>query len=66
MAVCLVFDSEAIIMIEEAAELDNYLPLSFKSEQEYITFLWNTFETIRELHQSLITEYRIEDENGLS
>ena len=53
-------------MIEEAAELDNYLPLSFKSEQEYITFLWNTFETIRELHQSLITEYRIEDENGMS
>ena len=33
--------------MEEAAELDNYLPLSFKtpSEQEYIAFLWDTFET---------------------
>ena len=54
--------------MEEAAELVNYLPISFKtnSEQEYITFLWDAFETIRELHQSLITEYRIEDENGTS
>ena len=33
--------------MEEAAELGNYLPLSFKTpnEQEYITFLWETFET---------------------
>ena len=32
--------------MEEAAELGNYLPLSFRtpSEQEYITFLWDTFE----------------------
>ena len=47
MVVCLVFDSEPIILIEEATELGNYLPISFKteSEQEYITFLWNTFET---------------------
>src|SRR5512136_3267935 len=31
----------------EAAELDNYLPLSFKtrSEREYIAFLWDAFET---------------------
>ena len=33
--------------MEEAAKLDNYLPLSFKSpkEQEYIQFLWDAFET---------------------
>lgn len=33
--------------MEEAAELGNYLPLSFKSpkEQEYISFLWDAFET---------------------
>ena len=33
--------------MEEAAELANYLPLSFKtrSEQEYVAFLWNAFET---------------------
>jgi hypothetical protein len=33
--------------MEEAAELVNYLPLSFKSpkEQEYIDFLWDAFET---------------------
>ena len=33
--------------MEEAAELGNYLPLSFKTpkEQEYIEFLWDTFET---------------------
>ena len=32
---------------EEAAELGNYLPLSFKTpkEQEYIEFLWDAFET---------------------
>ena len=32
--------------MEEAAELGNYLPLSFKSpkEQEYIAFLWEAFE----------------------
>ncbi len=33
--------------MEEAAELGNYLPLSFKSpkEQEYVEFLWDVFET---------------------
>ena len=33
--------------MEEAAELANYLPLSFKTpkEQEYIEFLWEAFET---------------------
>ena len=33
--------------MEEAAELSNYLPLSFKthSEQDYIAFLWDAFET---------------------
>ena len=33
--------------MEDAAELSDYLPLSFKSpkEQEYITFLWDAFET---------------------
>jgi len=33
--------------MEEAVELGNYLPLSFKSpkEQEYIEFLWDAFET---------------------
>ncbi|MFY9317392.1 MAG: hypothetical protein WAO95_17780 [Burkholderiales bacterium] len=33
--------------MEEAAELGNYLPLSFKSpkEQEYVEFLWDAFET---------------------
>lgn len=33
--------------MEEAAELGNYLPLSFKSpkEQEYIAFLWDGVET---------------------
>lgn len=33
--------------MEEAAELGNYLPLSFKSpkEHEYIAFLWGAFET---------------------
>lgn len=33
--------------MEEAAELANYLPLSFKteSEQEYIRFLWEAFES---------------------
>jgi hypothetical protein len=33
--------------MEEAAELANYLPLSFKSEkeQEYIRFLWDAFES---------------------
>lgn len=33
--------------MDEAAELGNYLPLSFKSpkEQEYIAFLWDAFET---------------------
>ena len=33
--------------MEEAADLDNYLPLSFKSpkEQEYIAFLWDAFQT---------------------
>lgn len=33
--------------MDEAVELGNYLPLSFKSpkEQEYIDFLWDAFET---------------------
>jgi len=33
--------------VEEAAELADYLPLSFKTpkEQEYIEFLWDAFET---------------------
>ena len=33
--------------MEEAAELANYLPLSFKTlkDQEYIEFLWDAFET---------------------
>lgn len=33
--------------MEEATELSNYLPLSFKSpkEEEYIAFLWDAFET---------------------
>jgi len=33
--------------MEEAAELGNYLPLSFKapSEQDYIAFLWDVFDT---------------------
>ena len=33
--------------MEEAVELANYLPLSFKTpkEQEYIEFLWDAFET---------------------
>jgi len=33
--------------MEEAVELSNYLPLSFKTpkEQEYIEFLWDAFET---------------------
>jgi len=33
--------------MEEAAELSNYLPLSYKSpkEHEYIAFLWDAFET---------------------
>ena len=33
--------------MEEAAELSDYLPLSFTSpkEQEYVAFLWDAFET---------------------
>jgi hypothetical protein len=33
--------------MEEAAELSNYLPLSFKTpkEQEYISFLWDAFDS---------------------
>lgn len=33
--------------MEEAVELANYLPVSFKSpkEQEYVAFLWDAFET---------------------
>ena len=33
--------------MEEAAELGNYLPLSFNrpNEQEYVAFLWDAFET---------------------
>ena len=53
--------------MEEAAELANYLPLSFKTpkEQEYIAFLWDAFETnythgksgMESLHQSLQQNY---------
>jgi hypothetical protein len=33
--------------VETAAESGRYLPLSFKarSEQDFIAFLWDTFET---------------------
>lgn len=33
--------------MEDAADLRNYLPLSFKSpkEQEYMAFLWDVFDT---------------------
>lgn len=33
--------------MDEAHELDDYLPLSFKtvSEQEYIQFLWDAFDS---------------------
>ena len=33
--------------MDEATELGNYLPLSFKgpSEQDYIAFLWDAFES---------------------
>jgi hypothetical protein len=33
--------------MEEASELGDYLPLSFKTpkEEEYIRFLWDAFET---------------------
>ena len=33
--------------MDEATELANYLPLSFKtrSEQDYIRFLWEAFES---------------------
>ena len=39
-------DSEQATM-REAADLGDYLPLSFKSQkgQEYIEFLWDAFET---------------------
>jgi hypothetical protein len=35
------------VAMEEAAELANYLPLSFKTpkEQEYIAFLWDAFQS---------------------
>ena len=38
---------EQVKIMEDAAELANYLPLSFKTpkEQEYIEFLWDAFET---------------------
>jgi hypothetical protein len=34
-------------MKEEAAELANYMPLLFKNptEEDYIEFLWDTFDT---------------------
>ena len=40
--------------MEEAAELGNYLPLSFKtrSEQEYIAFLWYVFEMLLTMWRS--------------
>ena len=33
--------------MEDALELENYLPSTFKTpkEQEYIAFLWDAFET---------------------
>lgn len=33
--------------MEEAGELENYLPFSFKTpkEQDYIEFLWEAFKT---------------------
>ena len=49
--------------MEEAFELDNYLPLSFKTpkEQEYIAFLWDTFETnyAHEKHQFAFLAYHM-------
>ena len=49
--------------MEEAAELGNYLPLSFKSpkEQEYIAFLWDAFETnyIHGKHQFAFLAYHM-------
>jgi len=41
--------------MEEAAELANYLPLSYKtrSEQDYIAFLWDAFETNKEMVSGL-------------
>ncbi len=37
--------------MDEALDLSSYLPLSFKtrSEQDYIAFLWNAFETAHTL-----------------
>ena len=34
-------------MMEEAGELGEYLPISFKApgEQEYVSFLWESFQT---------------------
>ena len=49
--------------MEEATELGNYLPLSFKapSEQGYIAFLWDTFETnyVHGKHQFAFLAYHM-------
>jgi len=49
--------------MEEATELDNYLPLSYKSrsEQEYVAFLWDAFETnyTHEKHQFAFLAYHM-------
>ena len=49
--------------MEEAAELGNYLPLSFKTpkEQEYIAFLWDAFETnyANQKHQFAFLAYHM-------
>jgi hypothetical protein len=49
--------------MEEAWELGNYLPLSFKTpkEQEYIAFLWDTFEAnySNEKHQFAFLAYHM-------
>jgi hypothetical protein len=49
--------------MEEAAELGNYLPLSFKtpSEQDYIAFLWDAFETnyVHEKYQFAFLSYHM-------
>lgn len=49
--------------MEDATELANYLPLSFKSskEEEYIEFLWDAFESNRanEKHQFAFLAYHM-------
>lgn len=50
--------------MEEAAELGDYLPLSFKSpkEQKYIEFLWGAFETNYTQVRSLSTSHSAESD----